>query len=139
MIPIKLKKVKKPKYNNKKTETDGIIFDSALEAARYLELKRLEDSGEITILRRQVAFEIIPSVVLDGRKLPPSKYVADFTYWVGDEMVCEDVKGMATREYRLKRKMMKAFLGIEVREHKKAKAKSKRRRPGQRSAGSNQS
>jgi len=35
------------KYRNKKTEVDGIVFDSQKEASRYLDLKMLEVLGEI--------------------------------------------------------------------------------------------
>lgn len=33
------------KYNNKKVEVDGIIFDSKREAERYQELSLLEKQG----------------------------------------------------------------------------------------------
>lgn len=48
------------KYRNKKVEVDGILFDSKKEANRYMELKLLEKAGEITDLKRQVRYELIP-------------------------------------------------------------------------------
>ncbi|WP_416330616.1 DUF1064 domain-containing protein, partial [[Clostridium] innocuum] len=53
-------KPKKSKYGAVKTEVDGIKFDSKHEALRYQELRLLEQAGEITNLRLQVPFELIP-------------------------------------------------------------------------------
>lgn len=107
---------KRAKYRNVKTEVDGLKFDSKKEAKRWIELKQLLDAGRISNLMRQVMFQLVPQVVLDGRKQQPVKYVADFQYQLGDQIIVEDVKGFKTPEYRMKRKMMKAFLGIEVQE-----------------------
>lgn len=107
---------KRAKYRNVKTEVDGLKFDSKKEAKRWVELKQLLDAGRISNLMRQVTFQLVPQVVLDGRKQQPVKYVADFQYQLGNQIVVEDVKGFKTPEYRMKRKMMKAFLGIEVEE-----------------------
>lgn len=107
---------KRAKYRNVKTEVDGLKFDSKKEAKRWIELKQLLDAGRISNLMRQVMFQLVPQVVLDGRKQQPVKYVADFQYQLGDQIVVEDVKGFKTPEYRMKRKMMKAFLNIEVQE-----------------------
>jgi len=107
---------KRAKYRNVKTEVDGLKFDSKKEAKRWVELKQLLDAGRISNLMRQVVFQLVPQVVLDGRKQQPVKYVADFQYQLGDQIIVEDVKGFKTPEYRMKRKMMKAFLGIEVEE-----------------------
>ena len=41
------------KFFNKKTEADGILFDSAREAARYKILKEMQKKGEITALELQ--------------------------------------------------------------------------------------
>lgn len=103
------------KYGNKKTVIDGITFDSKREATRYATLKTLQHTGEISGLERQVAFEIAPSVTLDGRKRPARKYVADFRYTLrSGQTVVEDVKGFATSEYRLKRHLVRALYGVEV-------------------------
>lgn len=98
-----------PKYGNRKTVVDGITFDSAKEAKRYGELKVLQRAGEITSLELQPRFPI----VINGVKV--CTYVADFGYvdQIGSPVV-EDVKGMKTREYILKRKLMKAVYGIEI-------------------------
>lgn len=96
------------KYNAKKTETDGIRFDSALEGKYYLHLKELQAKGEVT------RFEMQPSFILQegftdayGVKHYPIKYVADFlVYYSGDRPpVVVDVKGMVTTDFKLKRKL----------------------------------
>lgn len=57
---IKSASLNSRKYRNKKVEVDGILFDSKKEANRYMELKLLEKAGEITDLKRQVRYELIP-------------------------------------------------------------------------------
>lgn len=95
------------KYNAKKTEIDGILFDSKREAARYVELKEQEKLGFITNLERQVKFQLLPSQKRpDGTTERGSYYYADFCYYRNGEYVVEDVKGHDTDVYRLKRKMM---------------------------------
>ena len=105
------------KYGAIKTQVDGIVFASKREAARYVELKQLEKSGYISGLKLQPAFEIIPSVILDGKKQRALKYIADFDYvdHLGFRVI-EDVKGMKTREYQIKRRLMKVVHDIEVKE-----------------------
>lgn len=104
------------KYGNKKTEVDGITFDSKKEAARYVVLKAYQRSGLVSGLELQPEFILCPGVVLDGRKQQPIKYRADFRYKIGDLDVIEDCKGFRTPEYRIKRKLMKHVHGIEVME-----------------------
>lgn len=98
------------KYNAKKTTVDGIVFDSAWEAKRYSTLKVLEKSGEITDMRLQVPFEL----KVNGVKI--CTYKADFVYFQGEEEIVEDAKGVKTPEYTLKKKLMKAIHGIEIKE-----------------------
>lgn len=106
------------KYGNQKTVVDGITFDSKAEAARWVELKTLEFTGHITDLQRQVRFELVPKGKdSTGRGVRSVAYVADFTY--RDDMACpvvEDVKGMKTEVYRLKKKLLFHVHGIEIRE-----------------------
>ncbi len=101
------------KYLNKKVYFNGIKFDSRKEAQRYSYLKVMEHSGVIRQLKLQVVFPI----VVNGVKI--CKYIADFTYTEKEILVCEDVKSEFTRKlpvYRLKKKLMKAIHGIEIRE-----------------------
>ena len=95
------------KYLNKKTECDGVVFDSKHEAARYKELKLLLSAGEISDLRLQVPYELMPATKLNGETFRSIKYVADFVYKTKDGLeVVEDAKGMKTDVYKMKKKLM---------------------------------
>lgn len=96
-----------------------MTFDSKREFARYLELALHEKVGQISELRRQVAFELAPAVVIQGRKRPALRYVADFVYREAGAaaLTIEDVKGAVTDVYRIKRHLM-AVLGFEIKETK---------------------
>lgn len=107
------------KYHNKKVNIDGEILDSKREATRFLQLRRLEEIGEIQGLRRQVRYELIPTQrdKATGRVLERScTYVADFVYEQDGLLIVEDTKGMRTAEYIIKRKLMLKNYGIRVRE-----------------------
>lgn len=111
------------KYRNRKTEIDGIVFDSLKEGRRYQELKLLEKAGFVKDIRLQVPFVLLPSQKNTEGKVVERKvsYYADFVYKErkGDEWqtVVEDVKGTRTEVYRLKRKLMLFVHGIEVQEY----------------------
>ncbi len=100
----------KRKYHNVPTEVDGILFDSKKEANRYGELKLLERAGQITRLRRQVTFR------LAIQNIHICSYVADFVYFEDGVKIVEDTKGKRTKEYIIKRKLMRAIHGITIRE-----------------------
>lgn len=102
------------KFQAIKTTVDGIRFDSKREAARYSDLKWLERVGEISHLRLQVPFEVIPAVTIYGIYHRPTIYKADFTYYQNGRFVVEDAKGIRTPDYKLKRKLMKTVHNIEV-------------------------
>lgn len=129
------------KYGNRKTRTsDGIVHDSAREARRWTQLLILERAGEISGLRRQVEFILIPDqrepsteVYQRGEKKGMPKegklierkcsYVADFVYTDADgKRVVEDVKGYRDpssagyAKFVLKRKMMLWLYGIRIME-----------------------
>ena len=127
----------KSKYYNVKTKTtDGLIFDSHKEARRWEQLLLLQKAGEISSLRRQVRYELIPpqyetrmrysdktgkrlkdEITLVERKV---EYIADFVYTEAKtgETVVEDVKSRGTRtpEFVIKKKLMFAVHGIKVKE-----------------------
>ena len=122
-----------PKYHNKIVTVDGIKFQSQKEAVRYQELRLLERAGVISDLRRQVKYILIPvqraessETFKKGSKkgLPkPGKileqecsYIADFVYLENGHTVVEDAKGMRTKEYVIKRKLMLMNYGIRIRE-----------------------
>lgn len=105
------------KYGNKKTTVFGRTFDSKREAERYLVLRSMESKGEISDLRCQVEYELIPAQKKsDGKTERSTKYIADFTYQKNGKTVVEDTKGFRTREYILKRKLMLFRYSIEVKE-----------------------
>ena len=100
------------KYHAKKTTVNGIVFDSKKEALRYAELLLLESAGAIQNLRRQVSYELIPKQ--KGERA--CHYVADFIYDENGGTVVEDVKGVRTDAYRIKRKLMLWRYGIRIKE-----------------------
>lgn len=118
------------KYNNSKTIVDGIEFSSKKEAKRYTELKWLEAAGELYDLERQVRFELIPAQrepdttgpkggIIKGKVIERKvEYIADFVYkrTETDEMVVEDTKGIRTKDYVIKRKLMLYVHGIRIME-----------------------
>ena len=105
------------KYGNKKTEVNGIVFDSQKEARRYIDLSLLEQAGEISGLKRQVKYVLITGKRWsDGHKHRDTVYIADFVYQENGQTVVEDVKGYRTDVYKLKRELMKDKFDIEIRE-----------------------
>lgn len=106
------------KYGNTRVEDAGITFDSKAEHKRWQYLVMLEKAREISNLRLQVSFELIPAQMTpSGKKIRPTTYIADFCYDDSSgRPVCEDVKGVETPEYRLKKKLMLHVHGIEIKE-----------------------
>ena len=105
------------------------------EGNRYRELKLLEKAGKISHLRRQVKFELFPAQYeistekyTRGAKKGQYKrgkllerecaYIADFVYhdFASNEVIVEDTKGMRTKDYIIKRKLMLNRHGIKIRE-----------------------
>ena len=103
------------KYRNVKCEHLGQKYDSKRERDRHIDLLLLERAGQITELRRQVAYELAPRVKLGGRFKPALRYVADFCYVEAGAVVTEDSKGAITREFRIKQHLMATVHGIEIR------------------------
>jgi hypothetical protein len=98
------------KYGNRKVEIDGYLFDSQAEARRYQELQLLEKCGDIADL------EIHPKFKIAVNQKLICTYSADFRYrMVGDgRHITEDVKGVKTAVYQLKKRLMLACYGIEI-------------------------
>jgi hypothetical protein len=110
-------KLPRAKFGNKKVVIDGLTFDSLKEGRRWKGLQLLVEGGQITQLERQRVFELIPPVVLHGRKKPAIRYVSDFSYMESGYLVIEDVKSAHTRTlavYRLKAHLLKHVYGLEV-------------------------
>jgi len=134
--------VKPSKYHNIPTERiteNGTVvhFDSQKEAHQYDSLIRKLQSGQIRDLRLQVDFTLQEAYTdTAGRRVRAIRYKADFTYyrppdaaglgshaayWADQEgtpwkLVVEDVKSKPTRtkEYAIKRKMLKERFGIDI-------------------------
>jgi hypothetical protein len=109
---------KPSKYRNEKTTLDGRKFDSVKEANRYAELKLKERLGVIANLRMQVPYVLIPNIRnKDGKLLEKAViYKADFVYEENGKTVVEDVKGVRTKEYKIKRKLMLYIHKIKIKE-----------------------
>lgn len=86
------------KYNAKKVEVDGIIFDSSAEAEYYKVLKGKGVEFEI-----QPKFLLQEATELDGEKLREISYIADFR--VGNLVI--DIKGVQTEAFKMKAKLFK--------------------------------
>ena len=108
------------KYGARKVTIDGITFDSMREAQRWCELRLLQRGKVISDLQRQVKFELLPAQYGECGKVVERAvtYIADFVYIENKtgKKIVEDAKGMRTKEYILKRKMMLYFHGILIRE-----------------------
>lgn len=123
------------KYHNKTYTYDGITFASLKECRRYQELKLLEKAGKIKDLELQKAYELIPAQYDEstevytkglhkgepkpGRLLERAVvYRADFVYTDCEtgQQVVEDTKGMRTKEYVIKRKLLLWRYGIKIKE-----------------------
>lgn len=93
------------KYAAKRTEVDGMLFDSKAEASYYLRLKARVLAGEVSYFLRQVAFH------LPGK----TRYVCDFAEVLADGRIrYVDVKGMQTEVFRLKKRQVEALYPVTI-------------------------
>lgn len=119
------------KYQAIKTCVNGIEFDSRKEARRYQELLLLLRAGAIQKLELQKKYVLIPALyesyerigkkgqkLKDGKRLLEKEcsYIADFVYEENGQTVVEDTKGVKTKDYIIKRKLMLYVHGIRIRE-----------------------
>lgn len=110
---------RKGKYNNRKVTVDGITFDSQKECDHWFKLKARQKAHEIRNLNRQVTFELIPAQKEGNRVVERAcTYKADFVYidCKTGETVVEDVKGVKTEVYKIKKKLMRWVHGITIKE-----------------------
>jgi hypothetical protein len=116
---------KPSKYGAVRTTVDGHTFASKREARRYGELLILAKRGEIRNLMLQPKFPLYAfAPISDTGSVLVGHYIADFSYQRLDKResygsaewrdVVEDVKGVATETFRLKKKMVEAIYGIKV-------------------------
>jgi hypothetical protein len=102
------------KFRAIKQRIEGIAFDSKGEAQRYSELRLMVKAKLISGLEVKPVYEI----KVNGFLI--CKYIPDFRYkFPSGKFVVEDFKGMKTKTYRLKKKLMKAVHGIDIQESKK--------------------
>lgn len=98
----------KHKFHAIPTELDGIKFASKKEAKRYKELLLLKKAGDILFFLRQVPFHLPGNV----------KYLCDFViFWANGEVTFEDVKGIKTPMYILKKKQVETLYPIKITEY----------------------
>ncbi len=122
--PMVIEPESKPsKYHAEKVEAtldDGTkhVFDSKREYKRYQHLSFLQRAGEISNLRLQVSYELIPPQKrADGKMEKACTYKADFVYKNKDgNTVVEDSKGHRTKDYIIKRKLLLYRYGITISE-----------------------
>ena len=130
------------KYGNKLVRIGGYTFHSITEGNRWLYLQDQMHRGRITDLRRQVRFSLEAVDRVETAK-HVGYYYADFVYNVNgnpcftedagleegsylfsDGTIVEDVKGVRTPEYILKKKIFEANYGRQLREIKAGKLTS---------------
>lgn len=100
---------------SKKTVIDGITFDSKTEAEYYEYLKSLERDKKIYRLRCHPVYMLQGATERYGKKYRAIKYIADFEYWSEEKKTTVvDVKGFATEDAKLKRKLF-AYKYSEIR------------------------
>jgi hypothetical protein len=107
---------RKSKYNNTITKVGAKTFHSKREAKRYQELQLLVRAKKIRDLQLQVPYDLIPAQYINGTYNRPIRYMADFVYEEDGRTIVEDVKGVRTDGYKLKRRLMKLFHNIDIRE-----------------------
>lgn len=121
----------RPKYGNNKIKNAFGTYDSELEWSRYVFLSNRQKEGEISDLRRQVEYLLIPAqygteirhlktkdkevrVLLER----PCSYIADFVYERNGKTIVEDCKGakaIITETAKIKKKLLLWVHGIELR------------------------
>jgi hypothetical protein len=92
---------------------DNIVFDSKAEADRYCKLRLLDRAGMIFNLCWQRPF----TLSVNGFEI--CTYRVDFDYLEdctdgSRRHIYEDVKGVRTRDYIIKKNLMKALHGIDI-------------------------
>ena len=119
------------KYGNKKIKNAFGTYDYELEFARFVFLSNRQKEGEISGLRRQMEYLLIPAQ--DGTEIRhlktkdkevrvllerPCSYIADFVYERNGETIVEDCKGakaIITETAKIKKKLLLWVHGIRLR------------------------
>lgn len=99
------KRARRGKYDAKPSVIDGIRFHSTKEGKRYGQLCALRKAGVVKWFHRQPIFDLPGGTTYRG----------DFHIgWDDGRITYEDVKGMETSEFKLKRKQVRALYGVEI-------------------------
>lgn len=94
------------KYYAKKVKYDDVIFDSEHEYKRYLQLKEMQEKGEISKLIVHPVFELQEQFEKDGKIISRIAYEADFQYVDSkNQLHIEDIKGFETKDFIIKKKL----------------------------------
>lgn len=103
-------KPKRSKYGNRKVTIDGITFDSVTEGRFYSELKLREKAGEVYEVQMQTPY----ALTVNGQLV--CTYKPDFCFYdaIAKRQRVVDVKGVQTKDFIIKKKLMRAVHGIEV-------------------------
>jgi hypothetical protein len=109
----------KSKYHNKKVIYQGIKFDSKKERDWYIVLKTYEKNGKIKELKRQVAYELIPTYKINNKTIRKTQYIADFAYITTNDnkLHIVDIKGSKntiTEAFKIKKKLFEYRYGVEI-------------------------
>lgn len=98
---------RKAKYGNARCEEDGIRFQSKKERDRYHVLKLQRTAGSLQWFTMQIPFRLPGGIV----------YRADFLVaWSDGTITIEDVKGVRTKEYQMKKKLFEASYPLRITE-----------------------
>lgn len=114
------KKIKQSKYKSKITYVDNLRFASKHEANYYCVLKLLLKSGAVLKFQRQPIFRF--KFKHRTGYVYKLKYYGDFRVWFKTnadkkrKWVIVDCKGVKTDEYKIRKKLMKDILNIEIHE-----------------------
>jgi len=98
------------KYHARKCQIDGYTFDSLAEGRYYQGLKIMLTNGDIQNLEIHPPFAYVDN----GKFI--FTYYADFRYTENGKVLIDDVKGVRTPVYKLKKKLIEARFGITIRE-----------------------
>ena len=94
------------KFNARRAEYRGEVYDSGAEARYAARLDRLRAGGAIAAWRRGTAWTLLESPT--GREQDGITYRPDFEVWAPDGFKAVDVKGVETEVFRLKAKLWRA-------------------------------
>ncbi|MEH7093964.1 DUF1064 domain-containing protein [Neobacillus vireti] len=94
------------KYNSKKVEKDGHLFDSKIEARYFDQLKWLEANKQILFFRMQPRYLLQEAFEKNGKKYRRIDYVADFEiHHIDGSIEVVDCKGFETTDFKIKKKL----------------------------------